>query len=545
MKLLPMTQRDIRSEANGLTRASRLLALVAGVGLGAVCAAPRVPPQSACADLAGKTFGNGLVLEAEEIPGSTRVETAYGGGAVLDRPTCRVRGQIKPSSDSDIRFEVWLPEPAAWNGRYQGTGGGGNAGNMSLSSMRNALDGGYAVSGQDNGHVGSSDDSSFAVGHPEKVIDSKAIIAASYGRAPDLSLFNGCSTGGRQGLALAQRFPEDYDGISAGAPANYWPELNALHAEFGRFLVENPDSWVSPEKMKMVQDAVHEACGAIDGIIEDPGACTFDVSTLACAGEPGDDCLTEGEMAGIEKRFADLVDDDGTLIYPSFTHGLESMIGPNWMGSDPENPFYSSRTWRYPDRFFADYVHGRADWSIREFDWKKDLKAAREGVIGISVAAEDPDLSAFARSGGKLLQWHGWQDTGIPARNSIRYYEEVVAEMGADAVEPFYRLFMGTGVDHCGGGLGPNSIGSTFGVPAPQRDADHDVMEALARWVEEGEAPEQIIATRYGDDGSVVAQRPWCAFPKVARWDGQGDRTKVESYSCVIAGRRPEPRSWP
>ncbi len=472
------------------------------------------------------------------------MNTAYGGGAVINRPTCRVRGQIRPSFDSDIRFEVWLPEAATWNGRYQAIGGGGNAGNMPLSSMRNALDGGYAVSGQDNGHIGRSDQSSFAVGHPEKVIDfgwrslhavavaSKAIIAAYYGRAPDLSLFNGCSTGGRQGLALAQRFPDDYDGISAGAPANYWPELNALHAEFGRFLVENPEAWVSAEKMMMVQEAVHEACGAIDGIIDDPAACTFDVSTLACAGEAGDDCLTEGEIAGIEKRFADLVDDDGTLIYPSFSHGLESNIAPNWMGSDAEDPFYSSYIWRYPDRFFADYVHARQDWSVREFDWKTDLKAARNGVIGISVAAEDPDLSAYAASGGKLLQWHGWQDMGIPARNSIRYYEEVVAEMGADAVDPFYRLFMGTGVDHCGGGLGPNAIGSTFGLPAPQRDAEHDVMEALARWIEEGEAPEQIIATRYGEDGSVVAQRPWCVFPKVARWDGQGDRTKVESYSC-------------
>jgi len=520
------------------------LTVAAAFVLGTLYAATPVSAQTACADLAGGTFGHAVALEAERASGRTEVATAYGGSTVLDRPTCRVRGQIKPSSDSDVRFEVWLPEPPAWNGRYQATGGGGNAGSLSPASMKNALDGGYAVSGQDNGHIGRADDSGYAVGHPEKVIDfgwrslhevavaAKAIVSAYYGRPPDLSLFNGCSTGGRQGLALAQRFPDDYDGIAAGAPANYWPELNALHAEFGRFLVQNPESWVSTEKMTLVQDAVREACGAIDGIIDDPGACRFDLSTLACSGGPADDCLTEAEIAGVQRRFADLTDDDGTLIYPGFTHGLDARIGPNWMGSDPEHPFYSSRTWRYPDRFFADYVHGREDWSVRELDWKKDLKAAREEVIGISVAADDPDLSAFAASGGRLLQWHGWQDMGIPARNSIRYYQEVLDRMGADAVAPFYRLFMGTGVDHCGGGNGPNAIGGAFGSPAPQRDADHDVMEALARWIQTGQAPEQIVATRFGEDGSVVAQRPWCAYPKVARWDGRGDRSKAGSYRC-------------
>lgn len=363
------------------------------------------------------------------------------------------------------------------------------------------------------------------------VFSSNAFSSISPRRKPR-EIHNGCSTGGRQGLALAQRFPEDYDGISAGAPANYWPELNALHAEFGRFLLENPSSWVSPEKMTMVQNSVQKACGAIDGIIDDPGACTFDLSTLTCTAELEGDCLTEAEIAGIQKRFADLVDDDGTLIYPGFTHGLESRLGYNWMGTDRDRPFYSSSSWRYPEGFFAHYVHGREDWSVREFDRKADLRAARKGVIGISVAAEDPDLTAFAERGGKLLHWHGWHDMSIPARNSIRYYEEVVAQLGEETVQTFYRFFLGTGVGHCGGGVGPNSIGSTFGLPAPSRDYDHDVMEALAGWIAEGEAPDQIVATRYGENGSVVGQRPWCAYPKVALWNGHGDRSTAESYSC-------------
>lgn len=524
-----------RSRARRYTVAAILMA--AGIA-GAASA------QSTCAELAGRNLQGALVLEAESTSGSTEVATAFVGRVVLERTVCRVGGRIRPSADSDIRFEVWLPEAAAWNGRYQGVGGGGNAGTIPLPWMKHAVDGGYAVSGQDNGHVGSMDDSSYAVGHPEKVIDfgwrslhavavaSKSIIEAYYGRAPDLSLWNGCSTGGRQGLALAQRFPDDYDGIAVGAPANYWPELNTMHAEFGRFLLENPESWVSPQKLSFLQDAVHEACGAVEGILDDPANCSIDLSTLRCPEEPADDCLTQAEIAGVEKRFAGLVDDRGKVLYPGLSHGLESSLGPNWMGIDPLEPFYSSLTWRFAEGFFADYVHGRDDWSVRELDWKADLKLARSGVIGISVAAEDSDLSAFAQSGGKVLHWHGWHDMGIPAKNSIRYYEDVVAKMGRDAVEPFYRLFLGTGVEHCGGGPGPGAIGGAFGLPAPQRDAKHDVIEALVQWLEDGVAPDELVATQYGEDGTVAAQRPWCAYPRVGRWDGKSDRSKVESYRC-------------
>jgi feruloyl esterase len=212
---------------------------------------------------------------------------------------------------------------------------------------------------------------------------------------------------------------------------------------------------------------------------------------------------------------------------------LESALEWIWFGRSSEERFYSAATWRYPEKFFADYVHARNDWTVREFDLETDLKSARRGAIGIAVAAEDPDLSAFAQRGGRLIQWHGWHDMGIPARNSIRYYEAVKSKMGASAVASFYRLFMGTGVGHCGGGPAPDAIGGAFGRHAPQRNADHDVMEALARWIEEGKSPELIIATKYADD-IVVAQRPWCAYPQVARWDRHGDRNKATSYQCAV-----------
>jgi feruloyl esterase len=248
--------------------------------------------QTACMDLVGKKFAGSTILESEIVPPGTQLGHVFGGKTSIDAPMCRVRAQAKPTADSDIRFDVWLPEPSAWNGRYQGVGGGGNGGSLALCSMKNAIAGGYAVSAQDSGHIGKGDDSTFAVGHPEKVIDfgwrslfevgtaSKAIVADYYGRAADLSLWNGCSTGGRQGLALAERYPDMYDGIAVGAPANYWPELNAMHAEFGRYLLANPEGWVSPEQAAMIGKKVAEACGASDGFVEDPLPCKFDYASL-------------------------------------------------------------------------------------------------------------------------------------------------------------------------------------------------------------------------------------------------------------------------
>jgi feruloyl esterase len=502
-----------------------------------------------CDKLAGQTFGNARILETQDISGRVPLATMYGGNTTLEGPVCRVLGESRPTPDSSIRFEIWLPAPDAWNGRYQGVGNGGNAGTPVYPTMANALKGAYAVSGHDTGHVGAMGDSSYAIGHPERVIDfgwrslhevalaSKAVIQAYYGRPAELSLYNGCSTGGRQGLALAQRFPADYDGIAAGAPANYWPELNALHADFLRFLREDPARWVSPEKLEMVQGAVREECGAVDGILDDPASCRFDLSKLSCAGGGGPDCLTNAERESLQRRFTDLVDEKGKLVYPSFAHGLETEIGGNWIGRSAEERGVSARAWTYPVGFFRDYVHGDPGWQVTAFDPTRDLPAARQGLIGFSVAAEDPDLSRFATRGGKLLQYHGWHDMSIPARNSIRYYEEVARAMGGrEAIAPFYRLFLGTGMGHCGGGNGPNAIGGAFGLPAPVRDADHDVIEALAAWIRNGRAPEKIVATRYGQDGRITAQRPWCAYPEIPVWDGVGDRSVARSYSC-----RPRP----
>lgn len=519
----------------------------AGDGSGAIRTAARATATRSgnCEALAGRSLAGAWILSSQPVAAGTTVNSQYGGSATTTAPMCRVKGQLRPTSDSDIRFEVWLPTAANWNHLYQGIGGGGNAGTFSLSAIRRALDTGYAASGQDNGHVGQYDDSTYAIGHPEKVEDfgwrslhlvavaSKAVIAEYYGMAQDISLFNGCSTGGRQALAIAQRFPEDYDGISAGAPAIHWPALNAISAKFGRYLMDNPGSWVSPEKLSMVQSAVLKACGGVNGVVDDVQSCKFDVATLTCTGADNKGCLTQPEVAGLKARFADLVDDTGALIYPGFSPGLETSLGRMWFGATRETRWYSSGAARMPEGFFRDYVHADSQWTIRLFEWERDLKTAREGVIGRAVEAENADLSKFMKRGGKLIQWHGWQDMAIPARNSVRYHDAVLKRMGPERTNRFYRLFMAPGVDHCAGGPGPDSIGVN-GTTVPGADPDHDVMAALVRWIRQNKAPDQIIATKFGPEGAVVAQRPWCVYPRFARWDGKGDWSQASSYRCTL-----------
>lgn len=511
--------------------------------LGAL-AATGAHAQTECEAMVGETAGNGVVLEAFRVADSLTIASRFGGAATIPESACLVRGQIKPTADSDIRFEVWLPEQEKWNGYMQTVGNGGNAGTIFYPGMLNGFLGGYATVSTDTGHIGAMNDSSYAVGHPEKVIDfgwrslkevplaANAVIEAYYGRAPDLAVFNGCSTGGRQALQIAQRFPELYQGIVAGAPAAYWPELNAMHADYGKFLLSDAGYWLSEAKLGAAQAAVHEACGSVDGMIDDPERCTFDYAELACDGKDRGNCLTEKEIASLTRRYADLKDSNGKLLYPSYAQGAETDLSAGWMGRSAEERFYGSLTWQFPEGFYRDYVHGDPGWSVRDFDLERDLFAAQNGVIGVAVHAHNPDLSEFRKAGGKLVMWHGWHDMGIPASNTVRYYRDVLDEMGADAVDDFVRVFMGPGVGHCAGGVGPDAIGGAFNPPAPRRDKDHDVVEAVVHWLKHAEAPVSIVASKWDASGKVIAQRPWCAYPDIAVWDGEGDRASVGSYVC-------------
>lgn len=504
--------------------------------------------DDACHALAGQRFGDARVTEALASSGPISL-TALGSNAqpvTVTQPFCRVRGQITPTPQSDIRFEVWLPAAKAWNGRYLGVGNGGNAGNFSFSGLKYGLDGGYAASATDTGHVGTSSESEFAIGNPEQVIDfgwraihltalaSKAVIAAYYGQAAHHAYFAGCSTGGRQALAEATRFPGDYDGIAAGAPASNWPALNAWGADnFHKLLAEPGRYWLSDDRLDLINDAVMRQCGGSGGLLDDPGSCTFDPASLLCSdGQDDTACLSSDEVAAAKALYEPLRDADGEVIYPGITPGGEKLWAA-WRLGPSEAKATGALSHAFNLGFFRDWVHQDPDWTLSRFDALRDLAVARDGPVGDAVYARDPDLSAFRDRGGKLLQYHGWHDAAIPAGWSIMYRDSVARQMNGD-LDEFYRLFMGTGMSHCGGGPGPGAVGGA-GMPAPVRDARHDLVEALANWVENGEAPDRIVATKYIDDDpakGVAMQRPWCPYPLAPQYDGKGDRDNADSYIC-------------
>lgn len=493
-----------------------------------------------CQGLTNKTFGAARIIETSESTGPMTVTSLDGGslrGVPVQAVFCRVRGMIAPTPSSDIRFEVWLPKPDAWNGRYQGIGNGGHAGNMQFPAMARGLDSGYAVSATDTGHVGSTSESGYAIGQPEKLVDfgwraihetalaAKAVVNTYYGRPAARSYFNGCSTGGRQGLVEAQRFADDYDGIVIGAPANYWPLQNASGLRFFQTLMSDPGNWISPDKLALVNTASLAACKGIDGVVDDPGQCTFDPSPLQCKPGQTDDCLTAKEVGSVREMYA-----------AGFPPGNES-VWSVWKMGPSERRVTGALSFVSNSTFYRDLVMQDPNWDVKTFDFAADLSKAQHGPVGQAVHAESPDLSAFEKRGGKLIHYHGWHDPAIPARSSIRYYESVATQMGGSArLDSFYRLFLGTGMSHCSGGAGPNAINGASGLPAPSRDPQHDVVEALVNWVEKGAAPAQITATQYvGNDPAkgVARQRPWCPYPAVARYSGSGDPNKASSYSCM------------
>ena len=521
-----------------------LASLAAVVCLDACCASAQD-----CHGLVGKNFRDARIIETDEVVPPFAI-TGLGDpkGVSVKTPFCRARGIIKPSSDSDINFEVWLPPVGTWNGRYEGVGNGGFAGTVIYEAMYLALQAGYAASGTDTGHSGFMNESLWALGHPEKVKDlgwraihetavaSKEIITAYYGKAAAYSYYSGCSTGGRQGLVEAQRFPGDYNGIVVGAPANYWPQLLASDLLTIQTVSAKPENWVSPEKLAFVQTKAMEACNAENGIIDDPSQCHFNPSSLICKEGRAEGCLSATEVATLQEIYSGLKDANDTTIYPGFPPGGEAAWGRSKMGPG-RGQLTESLTYPMPTGFFRYLAFGNLDWDFRKVNPMDVLRQAVNSAADRAVYSSDPDLNAFREAGGKLIQYHGWNDPAIPAGSSIKYYESVATKMGGvEKIKTFYRLFMAPGMEHCGGGPGPNTVTGVFGESAPSHDPDHDVVAAVAHWVEDGVAPTQITATLYRDTDrgkEIVAQRPWCAYPAIAHYSGHGDRSQASSYACV------------
>ena len=458
---------------------------------------------------------------------------------------CRVTGIIKPSSDSSIQFEVWMPS-ADWNGKLQNPGNGGFAGTIPYPSMAVALARGYAVASTDTGHVGI--DASWALGHPEKVIDfgyraihdttirAKEILRLFYGNGPHRSYFSSCSNGGRQALMEAQRYPEDYDGILAGAPANFWTHLFSGFAWDAQVL-NKPGNYIPASKLSAIEAAARAVCdgrdGVVDGVIDEPVKCHFDPSTLLCKGPASDGCLTAPQISTLKKIYAGPRTSKGEQIFPGFPPGGENGPGGWGFWILGANRGQSAQSW-FGQQFFANMVFENPSWDIKTFRVDEDVNAADQKT-GRILNATDPDLKAFKDRGGKLILYHGWSDAAVAPENSINYYESVVAKMGQRNTGEFMRLFMVPGLQHCTDGPGTYSFGQWGSVA--KADPEYDIILALERWVEKGIPPDAVIATKpveqFDPSKGVLRTRPLCAYPTVARWKGTGSTDDANNFVCV------------
>lgn len=495
-----------------------------------------------CEAMAELKLPNTTITTAQSVAAGAYAPSAGSAAPYKDLPAfCRVAGVIKPTSDSEIKFEVWLPA-ANWNGKFHGIGNGGFAGSISYTGLAGALARGYASASTDTGHSGG--DASWALGHPEKIADygyraihemtekAKLIIKAFYGDDPKRSYFASCSNGGRQALMEAQRYPNDYDGIIAGAPANAftyvltgfaWNMLNTL---------ADPTSYISAKKLKAIEAAALAACdardGVKDGVLDEPVKCGFDPAVLLCKGEETDDCLTDKQVAALKKIYAGPRNAKGRLIIPGFTPGGET--GPGgwtaWItGATPT----TAAQYFFSTQAYKNMVYNNPNWDYKTFQLERDGKLANEKLAPM-LNAMDPNLKAFQARGGKLILYHGWNDAALPPLNTINYFQSVAAKLGQRQTNGSVRLFMAPGMQHCAGGPGPDSFGQM--VTSAQSDADHDLTLALERWVEQGVAPDQVIATKRAG-GNTQRTRPLCPYPQVARYKGSGSTDDAANFSCV------------
>ena len=462
---------------------------------------------------------------------------------------CRVAGTIQPSTDSHIEFEVWLPS-AGWNHKLEGAGNGGFAGSINYSELAQALIAGYATSSTDTGHKGGGTDAKWALGHPEKIIDfgyraihetaekSKAVIRAFYGEAPQRSYFSSCSNGGRQALMEAQRYAADYDGLIAGAPAANWTRIMAGFTWNQQSSEADPASHIPAAKFEAIGTAVLAACDALDGVkdgvIDDPRKCHFDPAALLCKGAESATCLTQPQIAALQKIYAGPRNSKGQQVYPGFQPGGESAANPlGWAAWFSGPAPGASAQYAFATQAGAYMIYQNAAWDYRTANFDKDLKIA-DDTMGQRLNAIDPNLKALKDHGGKLILYHGWSDPALVPTATVSYYENVVAKMGPKDTASFVRLYMVPGMNHCALGPGPNSFGAG---PGRSADPGFSMFAALERWVEKGAAPDKIVATKYKMDGNpasgVARTRPLCPYPQVARYQGSGTTDEAANFACV------------
>jgi feruloyl esterase len=507
-----------------------------------------------CENLISLKLSETTITAAQSIPAGTY--TAPDGQVFTNMPAfCRVAASLTPTSDSDIGIEVWMPV-STWSGKFEGVGNGGFAGSIDYSELAAGVRLGYATVSTDTGHTGSSYDGSFALGHPQKIIDfgyraihlmtvrGKQISEALYGSNPQYSYFDGCSTGGRQALMEAQRFANDYDGIVAGDPVAYY-----THHHVGgnlwvvRQMFNKSASTVFTTQDTLLGNAVNAACdgldGVLDGVLNDPRRCHFNPEMLLCQGShtpPG--CLSAAEVEAVKNIWTgpDQIVHQHDY-YPPFERGGEA---DGWPFSISPQPPPAQQTDHHAEigiPFFEYFVFDNPNWDFRTFNWISDPAYVDNKVVvpGQTLSSVlnsiDPDLKQFRAHGGKLVQYHGFSDPEVPPLTSINYFESVVnlpgesspeesQENSIERTQEFYRLFMVPGMNHCSGGPGANVF---------------DILTPLVQWVEQKVAPDRVIAAHYinNDPNQGVAfTRPLCSYPREAVYKGSGDPNDAANFAC-------------
>lgn len=488
--------------------------------------APRAALAATCADLARLTLPTTTITTAVVVPPGTFKPTAgpvaAATQALYERlpEFCRVAATLRPSVDSDIKIEVWLP--TAWNGKFLAVGNSLWAGTIPFSSMGFAVAEGYATAGTDTGHVGNN--AAFAIGHPEKVIDlgyrsvhemaaqAKSLINSFYGAAPQFSIWNGCSQGGRQGITAAVRYPTDFDGVIAGAAAVNWMNLHAGRMAANRAANKTDAATIPQDKYALIHNAALAACdendGVKDGLIENPLACRFDPKVVQCKGSDSTNCLTPAQVESARALYAPVLDPKtGQEVLPGLVPGSE----PTWALAAARRPVATALdAFRY-------IVFENPNWEPASFnaatDIERTLRVDRDDVLNSSST----DLKAFFDRGGKLLMYHGWSDAQITPLNSINYFQKVVARFGPQVAGTSIQLYMVPGMNHCNGGPGPDVF---------------DKVGAMEQWMTTGTAPERIVASHFTNSG-LDRTRPLCTLGRVAKWTGSGSSDDSWNFSCV------------
>ena len=439
---------------------------------------------------------------------------------------CRVAATLHPSSDSAVRIELWMPE-TNWSGRLEGTGNGGFAGNLAYGALAAGVKQGNAVVNTDMGMATPpGQDATVFINRPERwkdwgyqsthemTVEAKRLVAAFYKRPATHNYFVGCSTGGQQAWMEAQRYPDDYDGIVGGAPAN---NRTGVHESILWNFVSTertPEDHIPTAKVRPLANAVMNACdrldGVADGIISDPPKCSFDPVSLACSGPDNDSCLTPQQVATVRRLYAGPVNErTGQQIYPGMPKGSElgwNRLGPDSNGQPPFAPIFA-------------WVFGR-DWNWHSFDFDRSVSSVDQ-KLSTDLNATSLNLDAFRKRGGKLLIYHGWSDWLVVPDESIRYRNRVASHYSGQNLDDFYRLFMVPGMNHCGGGVGPDHF---------------NALSAVVDWVEKGHSPDRIIASQFpesGDSGPPLRTRPLCPYPQVAHYGGHGSIDDAANFSCV------------